>query len=134
VTGPRTIQDAVEVAARASQFLGGAVVYRATPSPRSLLRPVADLLFRRTERLHVEWPVLRPAAATTVRLLDRQGRALPVALTGASAVASEASGGGPVVAVDLNLAPFPEGDYVIEVQATLGPAVERRLQAFRVVR
>ncbi len=134
VTGPRTMQDGIEAVADSGRLLGGAIVYRATPSPRAPLRPVADLLFRRTERLHVEWPVRLPVDATAVRLLDRQGRALPVTLTAVPGTSPVASGAGPVLTVDFNLAPFPEGDYVLEVQATEGPAGERKLQAFRVVR
>ena len=41
--------------ASATTLLSGALLYRATPGMQSALHPVADFLFRRTERVHVEW-------------------------------------------------------------------------------
>ena len=39
---------------------GAPLVYRATPSSRSPLLPVAGFEFRRTERVHIDWPLTRP--------------------------------------------------------------------------
>jgi hypothetical protein len=50
-------------------------------------------------------------------------------------VNEETAAGAPKnVAVDLNLAPLAEGDYLIELAAGAGGQVERRLLAFRVIR
>jgi hypothetical protein len=93
-------------------------------------QPVADLLFTRTERLRVIWPVLDAPDSTVARLLDRAGRALGDPL----AVAAETESDRAFLSVDLVLGPLSEGDYVLELVATRGGAVERKLQAFRVVR
>lgn len=129
VTGARTTRDTIEAAVRPSAFAGEPVVFRATPSPRSPLYPVADLQFSRTERLRVEWPVI-DAAEAVARLLDRQGRAL----AGNLPVTVHQAERGPVLAVDLTLGPFPEGEYLVELRVGRGAVTERKLQAFRVVR
>jgi hypothetical protein len=105
-------------------------VFRATPSPRAPLRPVADYQFRRTERVHVEWPVARALDGRTARLLSRRGDALPVPV----ALTERADGDRTVLAADVQLAALAEGDYVIEIVATQGSEKVQRLLAFRVVR
>jgi hypothetical protein len=129
VTGARTVRDTVDALVRPSAFAGEPVVFRATPSPRSPLHPVADLQFSRTERLRVEWPVI-DAAEAAARLLDRQGRAL----AGNIPVSVQSSARGAILAVDVTLGSFPEGDYLVELRVGRGAVTERKLQAFRVVR
>lgn len=123
------IEERIEVAAGAAQLVGPAVAYRALPSPRSPLRPLADARLSRLERLHVEWDVVTSADAHTARLLDRAGRPLgqPLPFT-------PLPDGRAALAVDLPIGPLSEGDYVIELVATRGEVSERRLLAFRVIR
>jgi hypothetical protein len=83
-------------------------------------------VFRRTERLHVEWPALKAVDEHIARLLDRNGRPLPLVV----ALTVQAD----KIAADLNLAPLGEGDYVIELTAGANGQVEKQLLAFRVVR
>ncbi len=66
----------LDIAASGATLIGEPVAWRGTPSPRIPLRPVADLEFRRTERLHIEWPVLGAIESTQARLLDRHGKPL----------------------------------------------------------
>jgi hypothetical protein len=94
------------------------------------LRPVADFQFRRTERLHAEWRILATLDQRTVRVLDRRGQALALGAT----VTEQDRNGQPVAAVDLNLSPLSDGDYVIELEAGRGADTQRSLLAFRVVR
>jgi len=108
-------------------LLASAIVYRAA-TPRSPLQPVADLLFRRTERVHVEWPILQPLDNRQVRVLTKTGQ--PVA-TGATITERDANGA-QILAVDLLLAPLGAGDYVIEVTAARGAVSDRAFVAFRV--
>jgi hypothetical protein len=91
---------------------------------------VADFEFRRNERVHIEWPVLKPLDQRIARVLDRRGQ--PLAL-GATLTERETDGKSAVV-VDVNLAPLAEGDYVVEVSAGSGAETERKLVALRVVR
>lgn len=128
VTGAAGSIDApVEIpAASASTLVGEPICFRGTAAPRIPLRPVADFQFRRTERLHVEWPVLKPLDQRTARVLDRRGQPLPLNAT----IAQTAE----AVTVDLLLAPLAEGDYLIELVAGAGGQTERRLIAFRVIR
>jgi VWFA-related protein len=111
-------------------IFGQPLAYRATPSPRSTPRPVADFQYRRTERIHVELPVLRALDTHQARLLDRQGQPLPVAPT----VSGPVTGSEPMLALDLNLSPLSDGEYVLEVTGTSGSDTARRLVAFRVTR
>jgi hypothetical protein len=141
VTGPWTVtlrvsagdgeaDDRVEIPSPSPSLLGPPLCFRGTSSARVALRPVADFQFRRTERIHVEWPITGPLDQRVARVLDRRGQ--PLAL-GATATEQESSGR-QVVAVDLNLAPLSEGDYVIELSAGRGADTGRRLLAFRVVK
>jgi VWFA-related protein len=127
LSGPEGPATGVEVRAAVDGAVGEPLLFRATPSPRSVPRATADPRFARAERIHVELP-LGAGAEATARLLDARGRPLPVmpslAVTGAGAER--------LVAVDLVLSPLAEGAYVLEV-ATVG-AGERRLLAFRVTR
>src|SRR5439155_26463622 len=96
------------------------IVYRAASGPRSPLRPVADFQFRRTERVHIEWPVLGALDTRQARLRGRTGQPLAVSVT-----VSEPPSGEPALAADVNLAPLAPGDYVIEVTAGAGGVNER---------
>lgn len=109
-------------------LLGVPLLYRAAPGPRSPIWPVADLEFRRTERVHIEWSLLKTPDQRQARLLNRTGQPLAVAVS-----LSEPPGAAqPMLAADVNLAPLSAGDYVIEVTAGAGPETERRLIAIRV--
>jgi VWFA-related protein len=125
------LTDQLDAAAAGGQsLLGAPILFRGTASPRIPLRPVADLQFRRNERVRVEWPVSTPLDERIARVLDRRGASLPLAAT-----VTEVDGtAGRVVNVDLNLAPLAEGDYLIEVTAGKGGQSERGLMAFRVIR
>jgi hypothetical protein len=130
VTGLRPVQDSVMATATTSVILGDPLVYRATPSMRSAAHVVANLLFSRAERLRVVWPVVDTPDSTAVRLLDRLGKPLG----GPLPAAIDRDGDRPALSVDLVLGPLSEGDYLVEVEARRGAVVERKLQAFRVVR
>ena len=118
-----------DVPAAAGALLGRPIVFRGTPSARSALRPVADQQFRRSERVHLEWPVIAPLDARTARLLDRRGQPLPLDVT----VSERDAGSGPLLVADLNLAPLGPGDYLIEITAGRGADTERQVIAIRIV-
>jgi VWFA-related protein len=123
-------QDSVAIATNSRALAGPPVVYRATPSPRSPLMPVADFRFRRTERVHVEWTRLSDIDRREARLLGRDGRplAVPVNLT------EREAGGRASIAADVNLAPLTDGEYAIELTVGSGDRVERQVVAIRVTR
>jgi hypothetical protein len=110
--------------------LGDPLLFRATTSLRAPLRPAADRQFRRTERAHVEWPVLRALDQRTARLLDRRGQPLPLSV----ALTERPDGDRLMAAVDLPIAPLADGDYVIELVAASQGVTERKLLGIRVVR
>jgi len=110
-------------------LLGGPILYRAGASPRAPLFPVAELLFRRTERIHVEWLIRQPLEDRQVRVLSKNGQ---VVAAGATVTERDAAGQS-MLAVDLTLAPLAAGDYVIEVTARRGTDNERVFAPFRVV-
>jgi VWFA-related protein len=119
-----------EINVATGQLLGDPVMFRATPAPRSPLRPVADHQFRRNERAHVEWPALTTLDQRSARVLDRRGLPLPLA---ASLTEREVDGRA-VVAVDVSLQALVEGDYIIEVTAGSGGQTERGMMPIRIVR
>ena len=123
-------QDSLAIAADRSALAGPAVVFRATPSPRSPLGPVADMLFRRTERVHVEWTRLAEVDRREVRLLGRDGKPLAVAV----ALTERERAGRAAFAADLNLAPLTDGEYALELTVESGDRTERRIVAIRVTR
>ncbi len=108
--------------------LGAPVTYRATPSSRSPLIPVASFQFRRTERVHIELPVAGALTSREARLLSRDGG--PVAIT--IALTEITRDGRAVLAVDGLLAPLAPGDYVFEITATGAAGTDTRHVAIRV--
>lgn len=125
---PRGEIDNVKVARSAGSLLGDPIAYRAMSAASAPLRPLAAFTFRRTERIRIEWPLLKAVDSREVRVLDRAGNPVPhrVVLEDATTPA------GPVLAASLSLAPVAAGDYAIEVQAKAGALEERRLVAIRV--
>jgi hypothetical protein len=109
-------------------LLGAPVLYRATPAASSPLRPVADMQYRRTERAHIEWPLLTPIDQRSARLLAKDGSPLPVPVT----LTERDNNGTSVLAADLNLAPLAVGDYVVELTAGAGPRSEKAYVALRI--
>ena len=126
----RELVDRIDVPSIAGKLLGDPLVFRASTLPNSTTTPVADFAFRRTERIHVEWPVLTPLDQRQARLLDSRGQPLPV---NASATELQSTGT-TVLAADLALTPLAAGEYVVEVVVNAGATSEQRLVAFRVVR
>jgi hypothetical protein len=124
--GAQSLADRLEVPPLASSLIGTPVFYRARPPATAPLHPAADPQFRRTERLHVEWPVSGALDQRQARLLGKNGAPLPIPLT-----LTERDG---KLALDLNLAPLTDGDYVLEVVAGPGASNARKLSAIRVIR
>ncbi len=129
-TSVRAIGDQFTVKAPAAGLLvGDPILFRAAPGPRSPIRPAADFAFWRSERLHLEWPVLASLDRRTARVLDRQGQPLALDLP----VTEQTRLSGTVLVGDLNLAALG-GDYVIELTAGSGTQEVRTLVAIRVRR
>jgi hypothetical protein len=129
-SGAASLNNVVEAAPAGSVLLGSPLAFRATPSPRSTPLPVADFEFRRTERLHLEWPVLKPLDQRIARVLDRRGQPLAV---GATLTERDADGRTSIL-VDVYLASLAEGDYVVDLTAGSGGVSEDALFGFRLVR
>ncbi len=128
-----TEADAIETTATirsmaragASTLVSDPVVFRGDPGGVQAARPVADFLFRRTERVHIEWTTRGQIDARQARLLDRAGNALPIAVTLAEKP-------GAIIAADLVLGPLAPGDYMIELTASGPGGSTRQLVAIRV--
>jgi VWFA-related protein len=128
--GTHVLEQALEVKTPPDSPLGDAVWFRAAAAASAPLRPAAEPLFRRTERLRIEWAARAPLDSHVGRLLDRRGAPLAV---GVSTTEMEREGQR-VLAVDLGLSPLADGDYLIELVAAQGATSIRRLVAFRVTR
>ena len=124
--GGDRLEDRVTVdGAKGATLLGEPLVYRAAPGPRAPIHPAAEFQFRRTERVHVEWPILKPLDNRQARLLGATGQPLAVSVTVAEPQAD-------TLAADLNLAPLGPGDYVIELTAGSGGQTEMKYVGIRV--
>jgi len=80
------IEDEMDVMPAATALVGEPTVFRAGASPRAPLQPMADFQFRRTERVHVEWPAQRTMDNRSARLLNKLGEPLPIDLDVAARV------------------------------------------------
>ena len=105
-------------------LLGEPLAYRV--APRRAPEPSSSLEFDRTDRIRVEWPVLRTLDRRDVRVLDRAGKPLPIDLR-----LSE-DGMARAIAVELPLAALARGEYAIELHAVSGDVVERRVLVVKV--
>jgi hypothetical protein len=105
-------------------LIGEATGYRAAALASAAWRPIAIFQFRRTERLRLELPILKPLDAQTARLLDRKGQPLQVPVT--------VNVAGTMLAAEVNLAPLSIGDYVVEITATAGDVSEQRFTGIHV--
>jgi VWFA-related protein len=139
VSGPGVPRVSVEISGdgtpvgtsfTASDAAGAPLVCRGAASARAPLQPAAEFLFRRGERLHLEWAVAAAGMERSARLLDRRGQPLPVTVT----TTEQPGNGGVLIAADLVLAGFADGDYVLELSIGQGAQIERKPFAFRVRR
>jgi hypothetical protein len=125
----RTFNVSRYLKADATPVLGVPAVFRATPSPRSPPVPVTAPAFTRSERIHIEWPVVQPLSERTARLLGRNSAPLAVAVT-----LTERDGpSGPLIVADAALGSLAPGDYVVELRVTAAAGTRTALVAFRVV-
>jgi VWFA-related protein len=109
----------------------GAPTWFVGPSSKPPVEQTTRSVFSRTERIRVEWPRVQAAQAPVARILDRRGQPLRISV----AVTEAADDRGARLVVDLPLASFAEGDYVLELTANAGlPASSRSLVGFRVTR
>ena len=105
-------------------LIGDATGYRASALASAAWRPIAVFQFRRTERLRLEFPILKPLDAQTARLLDRKGQPLQVPVT--------INTSGSMLLAEVNLAPLSIGDYLVEVTAKAGASSEQRMTGIHV--
>ena len=126
--GGASLEDGVD-AIDGGVLLGEPIAYRAGSAPRAVPHPVAEFIFSRTERMHLDFPVLKPLTERRVRLLRRNGEALEVV----PELAERTADGQPaVLTADLRPSFLAPGDYVIELFVRSGQEAERKLVAFRV--
>ena len=125
----RTFNVSRYLKADAAPVLGVPALFRATPSPRSPFVPVTAPAFRRSERIHVEWPIAQAIVSRSARILGRNSSPLAVAVT----LTEREGPAGAVLVADATLGPLAAGDYVIELTVTSASEKRTSLVAFRVV-
>jgi VWFA-related protein len=123
-----TDSDTVSIEKPAGAVLGKPLAYRAASAAASAYKPLAAFQFRRTERVRVEWPTTQPLETHSARLLDRAGKPMAIPLE----TTTKDAGGVTMLTTTLNLAPFSNGDYLIEVTAKAGEKTETQTIAIRV--
>ncbi len=130
MSGSHRLEQTLDVKPPVAGPVGDATWWRGAGAASAPFRPAAERLFRRTERLRVEWPATAALESRVARLLDRRGESLGVGAT----VTEFERDGQRIVAADVVLAPLADGDYLLELAAGQGGATVRRLVAFRVTR
>jgi VWFA-related protein len=128
--GATPVVDTLEVAPPDGTLVGDAVLFRARTPASAPLQPAAEPLFARTERLHLDWPLLGTIDRREARVLGRDGAPLPIPLT----VTEREVEGRAMLSLDLRLAPLTEAAYLIELTVGQAETTERKLVAFRVIR
>jgi VWFA-related protein len=127
------MQTTTEVAVPDEKWLVSAtgVVSRRGPATGLAYVVTADPRFRRTERIRLEVPRTSQEGTATARLLGRDGQPLnlPVTLTERADDATKQR----FAVADLTLAPFAQGEYVIEVTVAAGERKDSATYAFRIV-
>jgi hypothetical protein len=123
-----TDSDTVSIEKPAGTLLGKPLAYRAASAAASAYKPLAAFQFRRTERVRLEWPAAQPLETHSARLLDRAGKPMAIPLE----TITRDAGGVTMLTTTLNLAPFSNGDYLIEVSAKAGEKTETQVVAIRV--
>jgi VWFA-related protein len=123
-----TDSDTVSIEKPAGALLGKPLAYRAASAAASAYKPLAAFQFRRTERVRIEWPVSQPLETHSARLLDRAGKPMAIPLE----TSTKDANGVTMLTTNLNLAPFSNGDYLIEVSAKAGEKTETQTVAIRV--
>jgi VWFA-related protein len=123
-----TDSDTVSIETPAGALLGKPLAYRAASAAASAYKPLAAFQFRRTERVRIEWPVSQPLETHSARLLDRAGKPMAIPLE----TSTKDANGVTMLTTNLNLAPFSNGDYLIEVSAKAGEKTESQTVAIRV--
>jgi hypothetical protein len=122
--GSAPADDYVKLEPPAGTLVGDPIAYRS--GNRFATRPVAGFEFARNEHIRVEWPVLATLDRRELRLLDRNEKPLPVDLPLAEDAAKQ------LLVLDISLSGLPHNDYLFELTAGAGGAVEKRLLAVRV--
>jgi len=125
-----TVDETSTIAQPPATSVGEAIVYRALAPPRAPFTPAVEPLFRRTERLRLEWPSTKSVADRSARLLDKLGQPTPIV----PSVTERPVSGGVLLTADLSLAPLSAGDYVIELSTKAADETVKKYFAFRVVR
>ena len=123
-----TDSDTVGIEKPAGALLGKPLAYRAASAAASAYKPLAAFQFRRTERVRIDWPTTQPLESHSARLLDRAGKPMAIPLQ----TTTRDADGIPMLSTNLSLAPFSNGDYLIEVSAKAGEKTETQVVAIRV--
>ncbi len=128
---PVMAADVVAVPGPSALLGSAALAARRGPGTGRRYEPTADARFRRTERITLETPLLAPRATVTARLLNRLGQpmAVPVTLSRRVDEALQTT----VAVAEVGLAPLAPGEYVVEIAAHDGAAVETVSYAVRIV-
>lgn len=117
--------------APATAMLAKPSVFRRGPATGNRLAPVTDLVFSRTERLHLELPLEAGMKDAAARFLDRAGQPMGLPVTVGERVDPD---GTRWLTADVTLAPLAPGTYAIELAATDATGVRTVLTGIQVTR
>lgn len=122
------VDTSTQVPGASDALIGDVLAYRGIARA---LQPASDSRYRRTERVTLEAPLAEGATIAGARILDRAGTALDVPVATRERIDEH---GTRWLVASLQLAPFTDGDYVIEMEAGKDSERARKLFAIRVVR
>lgn len=128
---PLQVSTPVEVVATDAAVGSAALAYRRGPSTGLAYVPTADARFRRTERLRIEVPVASGQTVATGRLLTRDGKPMPLAVTyqpRRDDAKARWFGVGEVI-----LSPLAAGEYVLELAFAIDGTTSQVAYGFRII-
>jgi hypothetical protein len=119
---------AAAAAGQPGAWVSAPAVLHAPMNPRAVFARADDMTFMRSERLRIEWQMVRPADTRAVRLLRQAGDALsfvpPLAVSDVA--------GHPTLTTEFPMNFLAPGTYVVELTVGDGGSPDRSLVAFRV--
>lgn len=125
--GATTLEDGAD-AVTDGRLLGQPNVFRARTANTAPIYPVAEFQFARTERVRLDFPLLKAASERHARLLRRTGETM----SGLPNIVERQVDGRTVLSLDLSLSFLAPADYVFELFVKEGAESDRKLVAFKV--
>ncbi len=133
--GGLPFSDVATVRVTGEAALDGAPrIARRGPTTGLAFVPTADLRFRRTERIRLEWRVPPGTCVSAAEVIDQRGQPMAMPVTRVIGACEPAGATGDTVGAEIVLAPLAPSDYGVRLRVKAGARDPREVvAAFRLV-